>query len=73
MFDLDAYQQEVDLADDDVLEVIPAFALAMNRATPPCHVLRLVVLELDMQAVLDTDFHLDRVVAVGWHPVRMYP
>ena len=37
------------------------------------YALGLVVLELDVQAVLDADLHLDRVVAVGRHPIRVYP
>ena len=37
------------------------------------NVLGLVVLELYVQAVLDSDLHLNRVVAVGRHTVRMYP
>ena len=36
-------------------------------------VLGLVVLELDMQAVLDTDLHLDGVVAIWGHSERVYP
>jgi hypothetical protein len=26
-----------------------------------------------MQTVFNTDFHLDRVVAIWWHPERVYP
>lgn len=36
-------------------------------------VLRLVVLEFNVETVLDTDFHLNGVVAIRWHPERMYP
>ena len=46
VLDLDADEQEVDLADDDVVQVV----------------LRLVVLELDVEALLDADLHLDRRV-----------
>ena len=49
VFDLDAHQQEVDLADDHVLQVV----------------LRLVVFELDVEALLDPHFHLDWVVHLG--------
>lgn len=37
------------------------------------HALGLVVFELDMQAILDADFHLDRVVAIWRHTERVYP
>ncbi len=36
-------------------------------------VLGLVILKLDMQAILDTDFHLDGVVRVWWHAIRVHP
>ena len=49
VLDLDADEQEVDLADDDVVQVV----------------LRLVVLELDVEALLDAHLHLDRVVDLG--------
>ena len=35
--------------------------------------LGLVVLELDVQTILDADLHLDGVVTVRRHTVRMYP
>lgn len=57
MLDLDTHEQEIDFAHDHVLEVVP----------------RLVVLKLDMQTVLDADLHLDRVVAVRGHHVRVHP
>ena len=37
------------------------------------NVLRLVVLEFNVQAILNTDLHLDRVIAIWRHAVRMYP
>ena len=46
VLDLDPHQQEVDLANDHVLQVV----------------LRLVVFELNVQAFLDPHFHLDWVV-----------
>lgn len=36
-------------------------------------ILRLVVLELDVEAIFNANFHLDGVVAVGRHPERVYP
>ena len=35
--------------------------------------LRLVILEFDVQAVLDPDFHLDRVIAIWRHSERVHP
>lgn len=35
--------------------------------------LGLVVLKLDMQTVLNPNFHLDRIVRIRRHPVGMYP
>ena len=35
--------------------------------------LGLIVLELDVQTVLNADLHLDGVVAIRWHTIRMYP
>lgn len=37
------------------------------------YLLGLVVLELNVQTVLDTDFHLDRVIDIGWHSIRIDP
>ena len=37
------------------------------------NVLGLVVLEFDMETILDTDFHLDSVVRVWRHAIRVYP
>jgi len=53
VFYLYANQEEVDLADNDILEVV----------------FGLVVLELDVKAIFDTNFHLDRVIAVRWHAI----
>ena len=43
MFDLDSDEEEVDLAHDDVFQMVFAF----------------VVLEFDVKAILDTNFHFD--------------
>lgn len=97
VLDLDPHEEEVDLADDDVLEVVPwrsgrqrgvshqgeikrparaREALAARREASwrtGTDSLCLVVLELDVEAVLDANLHLDRVGDVGWHPVRVDP
>lgn len=96
VFDLDPHKQEVNLADDNVLEVVPArqrqgrghtTGLSLrtlqyrggagtgNACACECvcglqhdtlsDVLRLVVLKLDVQAVLDANLHLDRGVDLG--------
>lgn len=57
VLDLEAHEQEIDAADDDVLEMILAFA----------------VLELDVQAVLDADVHLNAAVELGWNAVAVDP
>ncbi len=57
MLDLEAHEQEVDAADDNVLEVVLALA----------------VLELDVQAVLDADVHLDAAVHLGRDAVAVDP
>lgn len=57
VLDLEADEQEVDAADDDVLEVVLALA----------------VLELDVQAVLDADVHLDAAVHLGRDAVAVDP
>lgn len=57
MFDLQPHKQEVYPANNDVLEMV----------------LGLGVLELDVQAVLDTDVHLDRAVSLRRQAVRVDP
>lgn len=57
MLDLEADEEEVDAADDDVLEVVLALA----------------VLELDVEAVLDADVHLDGAVGLGGDAVAVDP
>lgn len=57
MFDFETDEQEVDAADDDVLEMVLALA----------------VLELDVQAVLDTDVHLDAAVHLRRDAVAVDP
>ena len=49
VFDLNSHEQEVNLPHDAIAQVI----------------LSLGVLELDVEAVLDADFHLDRRVVLG--------
>ena len=53
VLDLQTDQQEVNAADNDILQVV--FALA--------------VLEFNVQAVLDTNVHLDDAVGLRWHAV----
>lgn len=77
VLDLDPHKQEVNLAHNDVLEVVPgrrdrgnlqqdaarhvALHIVMRHDGP---LLGLVVLKLDVQAVLNSHLHLDRVVHV---------
>jgi hypothetical protein len=53
VLDLQTDQQKVDAADNDIFQVV--FALA--------------VLELNVQAVLNTDIHLDDAVGLRRHAV----
>ena len=48
------------------LRVVPERGELLN-------ILGLVVLEFNVQAILNTDLHLDRVIAIWRHAVRMYP
>lgn len=57
MLDLEPHKKEINTANDDVLEVV----------------LGLGVLELDMQAILDADIHLDRAIGLGRHAIRVDP
>ena len=57
VLDFEADEEEVDAADNDVLEVV----------------LALGVLKLDVQAVLNADVHLDAVVRVGRDAVAVDP
>ena len=57
MLDLQPDEQEINAADDHVLEVVP----------------RLAVLEFNVQAVLDTDVHFDDAVGLWGHAVAVHP
>jgi len=57
MLDLEPHQQEVDPTDNHVLEVILGFG----------------VFEFDVQAVFDSDIHLDGAVGLRWHAVGIHP
>lgn len=76
VLDLDAHEQEVDLAYDDILQVISLAACISDVEEREGQIgygtryaLGFVVLELNVKTVLDTDLHLDGVIAVGWHAV----
>jgi hypothetical protein len=76
MLYLDADKQEVDLTDNDILEVISDVGEVYRQPpvlwSPPdldTNSLAFVVLEFDVQAILNTDFHLDGVVGVRWHSI----
>lgn len=76
MLNLDAHEQEVDLAHDNILQVVSATRRRIRTGAESSEEqisLRLVVLELDVQAVLNSDLHLDRVVRVWWHAERVHP
>ena len=53
VFDLQPHEEEVDAADNDILEVVLGFG----------------VFEFNVQAVLDTDIHLDDTVGLWRHTV----
>lgn len=57
VLDLQPHEQEVDPADNDVLQMILALA----------------VFEFDVQAVLNADVHLDDTVGLRGHAVRVDP
>lgn len=57
MLNLQPDQQEVDAPDDDILQMV----------------LALTVLKLNMQAVLDTDVHLDAAVHLGGDAIAVNP
>lgn len=57
MLNLESHEQEIDAAYNHVLEVV----------------LGLRVFEFDMQAVFDSDIHLDRAVGLWRHAVRINP
>lgn len=57
MFDFQPDQQEVYPTNDDVFEVVFRFR----------------VLKFNMQAILDSNIHLDRVVSFRRHPIRIHP
>lgn len=57
MLDLQPHQQKIDTPDDDVLEMV----------------LGLGILKLNMQAVFDTDIHLDRAIVLGRHAIGIDP
>lgn len=57
MFDLKPHEQEINSTNNHILEMIFGFG----------------VFEFDMQAVLDTNIHLDRAVVFWGHAVRVNP
>ena len=74
VLDLYADEQEVDLADDDILQMIPALSKVSTLKRRRCrYALRFVVLELDVQAVFNPDLHFDGIVAIWRHAEGMDP
>lgn len=75
VFDLDADQKEIDLSNNDIFQVVSCLEVSDHQKRPKVtgDILGLVVLELDMQAILNADLHLDGIIAVGRHPVRVHP
>lgn len=57
MLDLQPHEQEIDTPDDDIFEMV----------------LGLGIFKLDMQAVFDTDIHLDRAVVLRRHAIGIDP
>mmetsp|Transcript_20253 Transcript_20253/g.56432 ORF Transcript_20253/g.56432 Transcript_20253/m.56432 type:complete len:285 (+) Transcript_20253:549-1403(+) len=57
VLDLDAHEQEVDLAADHILQMVHAS----------------VVLELDVQTILDADLQLDSGIDRGWDAQALHP
>lgn len=72
MFDLDPDQEEINLSDYDILQVVSKRMLASLIRDAEVS-LGLVVLELNVQTVFNTNFHLDRIIAVWWHSERVNP
>lgn len=88
MLNLDADQKEIDLADNNVLQVVSInrkdilldvwfdALLSKHEKAMQTKVLAVpgfVVFELDVKAVLDSDLHLNRVVAIWGHDIRVHP
>lgn len=57
MFDLQPHEEKIDTSHDDIFQVILGFG----------------VFKLNMQAVFDTDIHLDWVVRFRGHAIRVDP
>lgn len=57
MLNLKAHEQEVDPTNNHILEVVLGFG----------------VLKLNMQAVLDSNVHLDRAVGLWRHAIGVHP
>lgn len=86
VFDLDSDQKEVNFAHDYVFEVVSEVTKAKDGGMVSDrrnnrgegrenlgYILGFVVLEFDMETIFDTDFHLDRIVGVWWHAIRVDP
>lgn len=85
MLDLDSYKEKVDLANDDILEVISVQnrnrKFSLSRYGDYLQVrywtlqdsLALVVFKLDVKAIFNAYFHFDRIIAVRRHAVRVNP
>jgi hypothetical protein len=74
VLDLDANEEEIDLSHNHILQMVSGISITQvfsNHRSVVQHesvdLLGLVIFEFDVQAVLDTDFHLDGVVAIWWH------
>lgn len=59
MLDLYPDEEEVDLPNNDVLQMIPVIMRTDRRGNGRWDLLGLVILEFDMQAVFNPNFHLD--------------
>ena len=74
VLDLYADEQEVDLADDDVLQVISALPKVSTAKRRRCrYALGFVVLELNVQAVFDPNLHFNGIIAIWRHAEGMDP
>ena len=74
MLDLDSNEEEVDFANDNVLQMVSAQNQRLETLSERnCSILRFIVLEFDVKAVFNADLHLDRIIAVWRHTEGVHP
>jgi hypothetical protein len=78
VFDLDADEEEVYFADDDVFEVVSGVVGRQElgekeKEKGKGNLLCFIILKLDMQTILNPDLHLYRHIRIRRHPITMNP